>query len=68
MEFYAKRAWPEDKELAQSLTLAELIALSEKEPIILPSWCTEEIKEQESVERETPEGSPLLEEPKEKPD
>jgi hypothetical protein len=54
--------------LAQSLTLAELIALSEKEPIILPSWCTEEIEDQESVERGTPEGSPLLEEPKEKSD
>jgi hypothetical protein len=34
----------------------------------MPSWREEEIEEQESVEREAPEGSPLLEEPKAKPD
>jgi hypothetical protein len=67
MEFCAKRAWPGDQELTESLTLKELIVMNDDE-IFIESDDLKEIGDGQAAEREAAERSHPLEECKEKPD
>lgn len=67
MEFCVKRAWRGEKELADSLSLAELIAMNDDE-IVLPSHLKDEIEDEQAAESKASKKNHPLEEFKDKPD